>query len=340
MRPIPEPTEALTGSPENLSLSVILITSDGYSSIRKTVSYLQKQTIQSQIELVIVAPSKSTLSLEPADLFAFARCQVVEIGAIASIGRSYAAGIRVAQAPVIALAEDHCFPEPDWAEALVQAHHQPYAAIGPALRNANPSTAISWADMLIAYAQWMHPAIAQTVNFLPGHNSSYKREILLHYGDRLEAMLESETLLHWDLRSQGYTLYLEPAAVAAHTNFAQLFPWLPVQFRAGRIFAGGRAQVERWPWFKRLAYSVASPLIPLVRMARILSALREGDRPQVKMAIGTLPMTMLGLLADGLGQMLGYGFGYGGALQDYAAAEFHRELYLAASDRTDVSTVS
>lgn len=325
---------------EDIRLSVILITSDSYASIRKTVGYLQKQTIQSQIELVMVVPKQATLELVTDDLSAFASYQVVEVGAIQSIGRAYAVGIRAAIAPVVALAEDHCFPEPEWAEVLVSAHQlddpdvteHTYAAVGPALRNANPSTAISWADMLIAYAQWMHPAVGQTMNFLPGHNSSYKRAVLLSYGDRLEAMLESETLLHWDLRSKGYELYMEPRAIAAHTNFARLFPWLPVQFRAGMIFAGERAQVEGWSWGKRLAYFVASPLIPLVRLARILAALREGDRSQVKLATGTLPMTLLGLAADGLGQMVGYGFGYGNALQDYADAEFHRELHLAAID--------
>ncbi|MGF1538554.1 MAG: glycosyltransferase family 2 protein [Elainellaceae cyanobacterium] len=317
-------------------LSVILITSDHFNSIRKTIGYLQKQTIQPDIELIIVAPSYSEITTDldsgvlSAQLSGFANYQIVEIGPIVSIGRAYAAGVRAAQAPVVALGEDHCFPEPGWAAALVSAHQQPYAAVGPALRNANPGSAISWADMLIAYVQWMDPAVGQTVNFLPGHNSSYKREILLDYDD-LEEMMESETLLHWDLRSRGYELYLEPAAKAAHTNFAQLFPWLPVQFRAGRIFAGGRAQVEGWSGLKRLSYAAASPLIPVVRMARILGALSQGDRPQVKIAAGTLPMTLLGLIADGLGQMVGYGWGYGDTLQDYAAAEFHRERYLANS---------
>lgn len=314
------------------SLSVILITADSYASIRKTVSYLRQQTIQAEVELVIVAASKASLALGPAadELAGFSSYQVVEIGPIVSIGRAYAAGVRAAKAAVVALGEDHCFPEPGWAAALVAAHQQPHAAVGPALRNANANSAISWADMLIAYVQWMDPAVGQLVNFLPGHNSSYKREILLSY-DSLDEMMESETLLHWDLRSRGHTLYLEPQAKAAHTNFAQLFPWLPVQFRAGRIFAGGRAEVEHWSWLKRLLYTAASPLIPAVRMARILRELNRGERRQVKLAMGTLPMTLLGLAADGLGQMVGYGFGYGDTLQDYAEAEFHRERYLANS---------
>lgn len=317
-------------------LSVIIITSDNYHSIRKTVSYLQKQTVIHQLELVVVAPSMATLDLDVSDLTNFFSYQVIEVGTIVSIGSSYAVGVHHAKADIVALAEDHCFPSADWAEQLIQAHKNPYAAVGPALSNANPSTAVSWADMLIAYVQWMHPAISQTVNSLPGHNSSYKKDILLSYGDRLIEMLESETVLHWDLRSQGYELYLEAKAQAAHTNFAQLLPWLPIQFRAGLIFAASRAEVESWSWIKRSIYAVASPLIPVVRMIRILQALNQGKRKQVQMPRGTLLVTVLGLIADGLGQMIGYILGYGNALQQYADAEFHRELYLAESDRENV----
>ena len=326
-----------TQSLESLQLSVIIITSDNYNSIRKTISYLQKQTIQNQIELVIVAPSVATLDLDTSDLTNFFSYQVIEVGTIVSMGSSYATGVRNAKAEIVALAEDHCFPDVDWAEQLIQAHQNTYAAVGPALLNANPSTAVSWADMLMAYGKWMHPAISQTVNFLPGHNSSYKKDILVSYGDRLEEMLESETILHWDLQSQGYELYLEAKAKTAHTNFARLLPWLPIQFRAGRVFAASRAEVECWSWIKRLIYVSASPLIPVVRTVRILQALNQGERKQIQMAWGTLPLTILGLIADGLGQMLGYALGHGKTLKQYADAEFHRELHLAESDRENLN---
>ncbi|MEO0455022.1 MAG: hypothetical protein AAF152_00370 [Cyanobacteria bacterium P01_A01_bin.114] len=324
-------------SDTSVKLSVILITSDTFSSIYKTIGYLQKQTIQADLEIVIVAPSLSALALDPTQLAGFVGYRLVEVGKIVSLGRAYASGIRAATYPLIALAEDHCFPDADWAQALVSAHQRPYAAVGPALRNANPATAISWADMLIAYVQWLDPAVSQVVDFLPGHNSSYKRDLLLGYGDRLDAMLESETLLHWDLRSRGYELYLEATARTAHTNFSQFRPWVHILFRSGRVFGASRAQVEQWSWLKRFAYAAASPLIPLVRMARILSGLNQGGREHIKLAFGSLPMTLLGLIMDGLGQMVGYGMGHGDTLQQYADAEFHRELYLAASDKADLT---
>lgn len=309
------------------TLSVILTTPDHFETIQKTIRYLQKQTICDRIELVIVAPSLTQLNLQAQELTCFLRYQVVELGAITAIGWANAAGIRRATASIVVLAEDHCFPDPTWAEALVRAHEQSWAAVGPVLRNANPENLVSWADMLIAYSTWLDPAKAGIVSHLPGHNSSYKREILLQYGDHLETMLEAESLLHWDLRSRGYQLYLEPAAKTAHTNFAQLPTWIKVQFHAGRVFGADRAR--NWSVFKRLLYVIASPLIPLVRLQRILRELHQ--RRQYGLMLRVLPMLLLGLGIDGFGQLVGYAKGMGGSMQQISAFEFHRDRYTTQS---------
>lgn len=110
-------------------LSVVLATRERYSSIRKTVSCLRTQTACEQIELVIVAPSRSRLDLEERQLDDFAGYQVVEIDRFESIGRANAEGIRHAKAAVVALAEDHCFPDPQWAERLIASHQGRWSAI-------------------------------------------------------------------------------------------------------------------------------------------------------------------------------------------------------------------
>src|SRR5205823_2114181 len=135
-----------------------------------------------------------------------------------------------ASAPVVVFCEDHAFPEPGWAVALIDAHRGPYAAVGPVIVNANPRSLISDADCLIGYGPWLHPSPGGEMSHLPGHNSSYKRASLLEYGDRLPSMLEAETVLHWDLRARGLRLYLEPRARLAHTNFAQAAVWTRVNW--------------------------------------------------------------------------------------------------------------
>jgi hypothetical protein len=305
-------------------MSVIVITPDRYETVRKTMRHLRAQTVKDRLEIVLVVPTREEAEIDESELKEFCQYRILEVGEVTSIAGANAVGVRHAAAPIIALTEDHSFPDPDWAEALIRAHCQPYAAVGPVVRNANPNSIVSWADLLIGYGPWLDPAPAGTVDYLPGHNSSYKRAVLLEYGDELEAMLEAETILHWDLRAKGYQLYLEPAAKTAHANFGRLSSWMPVQFHWGRLFAANRAQ--RWPWRRRMFFAAGSPLIPLVRLGRVIRELWHPGR-QRGLIFWVLPALLLGLCLDGLGQMMGYAFGAGNATQRLGRAEFHRELH-------------
>lgn len=313
-------------APNFPQMSVILPTPDTYDTIAKTLSYLRKQTVKNSLEIIIVAPCVTEIAPQVDNCREFWKVKTIAVGDMPSIASAYAAGVRQADAPIVALAEDHCFPDPDWAEHLIEAHKQSWAVVGPVLRNGNPESSVSWADMLIAYAPWLEPTSGGVVEFLPGHNSSYKRDILLTYGEQLEAMMEAETLLHWDLRAKGYQLYLETKAKTSHLNFGQLPIWILVQFYCGRLFAGDRTTNEQWPIWKRLLYTGASPLIPVVRLLRILQQLQQRQMHSLLSPKLLLTLTF-GLIIDGIGQGIGYTFGAANAMEKLSQFEFHRHKY-------------
>lgn len=310
-------------------LSVVLATPGPFATLARTLAHLGRQTVREAIELVLVAPSRERLALDGAAVAGFGAVRVVETGEFRSVGRANAAGVRAATAPIVALAEDHCFPDPDWAERLLAAHAGPWAAVGPGVRNANPGSAVSWADLLIGYGPWLLPAPARDADFLPGHNSSYKRDLLLALGDGLEERMEAETLLHWELRAAGHRLRFEPAAAVAHTNFSRWRSWLPAQFHNGRLFAGLRARGRSPLW--RALYAAGSPLIPAVRLLRIWRSLPS--RELRRRCAAALPALAVGLAVDAAGQLLGYAFGAGAARDRVARYEVDRFRHLRAADR-------
>lgn len=123
-----------TGEP---ALSVILATPDCYETIRETIRHLRAQTVKHLLEIIIVAPSASILHPDEFELRDFLRFRIVEVGSVTSIGSANAKGVRQASAPIVALVEDHAFPAPRWAEALIAAHRHPWAVVGPVFRNPN-----------------------------------------------------------------------------------------------------------------------------------------------------------------------------------------------------------
>jgi hypothetical protein len=235
--------------------------------------------------------------------------------------RSRAAGVREATAPIVAFAEDHSFPEPGWAEALIRAHDDGWCAVGPDVVNANPDRMVGWADVLLGQRK-IDPERAQVVEDLPGRNSSYKRDLLLGYGPELEQLLEMETLLHWDLRAKGNELYLEPAARTSHVNHDHLPGFVREHFYVGRLFAGQRAR--SWSRGRRLAYAGGAPLIPFVRLWRIAPEVRRYAR-KYRLVPGVLPPLLLGLVVGATGELLGYAAGPGSSPRKIVDVEFHRD---------------
>jgi Glycosyl transferase family 2 len=317
-------------SPGVPSLSVVLACTKGVDSVETTLRHLAGQTIASQIELIVVGPPNGRGAPAADVVDAFWGCEFVALASLDSIAQANAVGARAARAPVVALAEDHCFPEPRWAEALVEAHEGPWAAVGPAMVNANPGSAVSWADFLIGYGPWAEPVPTGEAPFLPGHNSSYKREVLLEYGEGLTGALEAETVLHLELRARGHRLLLCSAARARHVNFSLLRSWLRVQVHNGRVFAGARAQ--GWAPGRRALYAAASPLIPLVRLRRCARVARRlgPAHPRIRRS---LPVLAVGLVLDGAGQMLGYAFGPGPSARALTRFEFRRVDHVRRADR-------
>lgn len=320
-------------------LSVVLVTHGRFESIRKTVEHLTAQTAREQMELVIMAPAATAASLERAAKTAFPASRVVPSNAAWSAPESRAAGIRAALAPVVVFAEDHSFPDANWAAALIQAHQGPWTVVGPVIDNANPGGFTSWANLFLNYGSWVAPSsrpATREVHHLPGHNSSYKRAALLGYEDRLGAMLEAESFLHWELHSQGHRLCLEPRARTFHLNITLPSAFVLEHLYVGRVFGGLRAQ--QWPLPRRMLAILTTPLIPFRRVLTVLGDIRIAGR-QRQLLPGILPAVFVGLICRAVGELIGHILGPGASMERLSEYEVDRMRYLSKADRVSESLI-
>lgn len=270
--------------------------------------------------------------LDPAEAEDFCRVRTVAAGPISNVDRAAAHGIRQATAPVVALVEDHAYPEPGWASAIVRAHEGPWAAVGSAVTNANPATLLSWANLLIPYGRWSEPAERGETDMVSRHNVSFKRAVLMAYGDDLEHMLGREGGLLEDLRANGHRFYLEPQARYAHANPSRLASTFELRFSAGRLYGANRAAKGRWSLGRRLLYALGGPLIPLVRFRNIQRELFQAGRHGT-LAPRVYPALLLALAFDGAGQVVGYLGGPGQTEHKLAMFEYDRLRHLTQRDR-------
>jgi hypothetical protein len=302
------------------SLSAIMVIPGNFAELERTLRHLEAQTVAHQIEIVCVVDKRDQIPAERLKPGCFHSWSVVEVEKIKSIGQGFTAGILKAQAPIVALTEDHSFPDTAWAETFIRRHRENWDIVGPSMRNQNPVNTISRADFYQAYGGWAQPVKSGSPAVLPGHNSSYKRDILLALGADLEVYMEAESVMHRYLGQHGHTLWLAAETCTAHYNFDSWQAWIPSRYYTGRQYAA--VWSHSWPFARRCLYTLGSPLIPLIRLRRIEKEIRK--REPLRIELRLLPTIIAGLVVESFGQMTGYAAGAGNAAEKAAQYEFHR----------------
>jgi len=313
------------------ALSVVIVAVAGTASVERTMRHLRAQTARRTMEVVVVASEAGVVDAEALGAGEFAAFRVVAVGPITARGAAAAAGMLAATAPVVGLIEDHSFPEPEWAAALLAAHAGAWSGVGPSVENGNPRLAMSWVNFILTYGIFSGDPPAGERDLLPWHNSAYKRAALAPFADRLGALLEWEGHLQDALRANGHRLYLEPRARTHHLNVSGVSSTFALHAYRARIMGAQRAEREGWPMWRRVLQASAFPLFPLLQLRYLSANLR---------AIA-IPRPLAGRVRAGLWSALcvmafaeawGLVAGAGDATVQMEDFELHRERHLSRAD--------
>lgn len=232
-----------------------------------------------------------------------------------------ARAVTAARAPVVAFLEEHTRVLPGWAAALIDAHRGPWAAVGPEVHPDNPGVGLSDITYLLSYGLFSPPQRSREVSLIPGQNGSYKRDVLLGYGDRLATLLGSDNVLLARLRLDGHRLYLEARARIAHRNETS---WASI--RRGyapyhRMYGALRARELGWSIGRRLAYVVLAPLMPLYYLGHFSAFLAYHDRRALAVFARKAHVVVATQLLSATSQAAGLLFGSGEAAARFTSYE-------------------
>jgi len=296
-----------------------VVATDTFATVAHVLASLRDQPDPGAIEVVLACPSEAGLGesaeAPPGSL------RIVEVGELVPIEGAFAAGIRAASAPVVLVGETHAFPEPGALEPLIRAIcDDGYAAVAPGLRNANPETAASWASLMVTYG-WTLGGSRREMSDLSTHNTAYRRELLLAFGDELPTLLRLGGGIHGRLRAQGHRLLIEPASVFAHLNVVRFRSCLGDRFHAARCYTSSRS--ESWSKARRLAYAAASPLIPLVMGIRVVRS-PGWKAHRAAFTRGVFLPLVVNLVAHGAGELAAFVAGVGSSEERIVEYEVHR----------------
>jgi glycosyltransferase involved in cell wall biosynthesis len=238
-----------------------------------------------------------------------------------SFARARATGVRLSRAPVVAFLEEHCRVHPGWASALVRAHRGPWAAVGAEVHNGNPGVGSSDIIGLLSYGLFYPPLRRGEATLVAGHNSSYKREVLLRYDGDLEELLATDLVLLAKLRADGFRFVTEPDAKLDHLNETRLASIARGYFLFNRCYGHNRARQLRWSPARRAAYVVLTPVIPLYFMTHFAHFLARRHPAFLVRFVLNAPIVYAVQLCAAAGQAVGLLLGAGEAERRFTTYE-------------------
>jgi len=308
-----------------------VVTRDSVTTVKRLIEHLRRQTVVAKLELVLVGPDTASLVGARELVTGFGSAKALVCDGEFSRGRGTECGLRHATAPIVALTEDHSYPNEAWAERIIATHDERWAAVGSRVRNANPESAWSRVNHDLAYGRWTDAAPVAEIDDVPGFNSAFSRAALLALGADLEVLLDRVGALHHAVRARGGRFVFQSEAVLNHWNPSVPLPSIATWFRIGRTFGSHRARTEGWSTGRRLVYFAVAPLVALMRWRdqRRMRAARMDARE----TLGYHAVLALLVTAVGFGESFGYVAGEGSAIAALNDFEFRRERYLRPQDR-------
>jgi hypothetical protein len=166
---------------------VIFVARHSLSSIQKILECLLAQTAAHRIEFLLSCDSPELLRQAGDFLEArscFARCRFL-LHQTQNLAEARALSVVEATGDAVAFTEDHCFPEPNWAEELLTAFESSLHihAAAPVMINPNPDSAVSRVQFLLFFGRHRKDSSSRSrfenADRLPTHNTAYRREALV-----------------------------------------------------------------------------------------------------------------------------------------------------------------
>ncbi len=292
-------------------LSVLITAGNRRERVANALASVLTQDGVDEIEIVVLECGAPGQLPVPGQDHPSVRTVVIQHGVGAGCLR--AEGVRMARAPIFAFLEEHAAFGPGWvANVLKDFDSGDWVSVGSEIVNGNPGLGISDPMSLASYPTFEAPAVRHEPSWLPFHNTAYRREAVMQYDAELERLFALELLLQWRLRADGYRFLCDPNCKVIHYYETDVATIWRHEWNAQRAFVCNRADLYRWPWWKRVARFAAAPLIPILRPLRLLVQLWRRQPGKLGRLLRGLPVMLVSTYAAcAAGEMTGLLFGAG-----------------------------
>ena len=292
------------------AISVVIASVNGLPSIAECLDCLSHQEGKIGYEVLVMDRCDAKTRQEIHGLFPQPEIQLIEVPGHPSIPKLRAMGIARARGELIAILEDHCNVPQGWFRAIIRLREAGHKVISGPVENAAVDRIVDWAVFFCEYARFMPPIPPGTVDEIAGNCAIYAREVLDRIGPELREEVW-ETFLHARMKAMGVSFYCDPALTVAHKKEFGFSYFISQRYHYSRSFAGMRMRAA--PFWKRMAYSGGSMLLPAILFGRMTKTVCKKGRHRLKFLLAA-PVIAVFLISWAWGEAVGALLGPGDSL--------------------------
>lgn len=283
-------------------VSIIIIVGGHRRRAARALNSLLVQAGLDRSEIILVGRSS-------ADIAGLAESQQPPVKLLIPTSFDYGAmkaeAVQLARGRIVAFLEDHAFAAPGWLQGILGSLHEPWVAVGGAVRNANAGVGLSGTMAILNYGLWMPPLAEGESQWVAGNNSAYLREALLEAGEELAVLLATDMVLQFWLKVNGHRFFINPAIEIEHLNETRMLDAMRALFFYHWCFAPTRARMLSWSLSQRLLHLTISPLVPWLRWFRLLRLANERGRLDEFKPLLALLLLHVAVMGQNLGLIFG-----------------------------------
>jgi len=277
-------------------LSVIIPSYSMASHITRCLAAVMGQKTTASFEVIVIDSSTDGTDRIVGERFHGA--QLIHLPQRTGSAAARNIGIRRSRAPIVALLDADCIPDPNWVDEILKAHRGPIELVAGSVSPAAPHTLAGLMLFAIQFSRFLPRARSRMVTFAPSCNLSAKVEALDAVGLFPEefAIAEDVDLCRRYAELRRGSILFQPAVRVSHINRSGLRSVLEHLSVHGYYSAKirrayplrGRFLTE-WP--------ALIPLLVPVRYTGILWRLlrSSGEKWLAPVYVASTPLVLLGL---------------------------------------------
>jgi glycosyltransferase involved in cell wall biosynthesis len=211
------------------------------------------------------------------------------------------AAAAVARGEILAGIDSDIYVEADWIDHVVRAAQSGYDLVCGSITNANPHSAVSRAEQLLMFNEFMPDQPQHPAWFALSGNTVMTRAAYDRFGPFDVVRAAEDVVFSRRVIAAGGSILFYPALRARHDNRTRLSSFLRNQVLVGRHTAIARRTVRFADSSSYALLLIALPFAPLIKLAKIAAHLGRYGLGAVRCMVPELPLLTVGVIAYSLG---------------------------------------